>query len=262
MEANEINEMDILSDMVTMYRNQITDSYLFMSNSLRLFNQYEQSTSSMINVLLEQRAGRRRQTNNRTTATTQNLRNESRDLINYLRSTRPTAVTARPPSIRTPRPPAARTVTNTDGNSQVSVNNRLDDNDTARLFTTIDNLIQSLTVDINALTPVVVAPTEAQINNATELIHYGNLNNPLNSRCPITLVDFTENDRIRQIIPCGHCFNNRALLRWFTTNCRCPVCRADIRDYNPVDAIRNPYSNNQSSTSTSASANAPTNNVS
>lgn len=241
MEANEINEMDILSDMVTMYSNQITDSYLFMSNSLRLLNQYEQSTSNMINTMLGQRNERINQ-NTPSTNNTQRLRNDSRNLINYLRTTRPPSV--RTPSVRTPR----RTVTNVDGNLQVSVNNNSNTdtlNDAAQLVTTIDNLIQSLTVDLDALSPVVVAPTEAQINNATELIHYGNIENPINTRCPITLVDFGENDRIRQIIPCGHCFNNRALLRWFTTNCRCPICRSDIRDYNPMNVIRNPYSNNQ-----------------
>ena len=220
MENRETTELDVLNNLVSMYRNQITDSYLFMSSSLRLLNQYERSTSNMINLLMEQRRSR-----SRPTTETQRLRDESRNLINYLRNTRPQ------PQVRT----------------NVNVRRTNDDNDTNNLFNTIDNLIQSLTVDIDRLTPVIVAPSEDQINRATELIHYGNIENPLNNRCPITLVDFGENDRIRQIIPCGHCFNNRALLRWFTTNCRCPVCRTDIRDYNPLNAIRNPYSNSQQS---------------
>ena len=216
MESNETSELDVLNNLVSMYRNQITDSYLFMSGSLRLLNQYERNTSNMINLLMEQRRTQRSNTE------TQRLRDESRRLINYLRNTRP----------------QVRTNVNT---------RRTDNEDTNNLFNTIDNLIQSLTVDIENLTPVIVAPTETQINNATELIQYGNIENPLNNRCPITLVDFSENDRIRQIIPCGHCFNNRALLRWFTTNCRCPVCRTDIREYSPLNAIRNPYSNSQQS---------------
>lgn len=231
MESHETSEIDILNNLVSMYRNQITDSYLFMSDSLRLLNQYERSTSNMINLLMNQRQNQNPEVHTNNTET-QRLRDESRNLINYLRNTRP----------------RVRTNVNVVRSRR---NNSTDD--TSQLFNTIDNLIQTLTTDINDLTPVIVAPSEDQINRATELIHYGNIENPLNNRCPITLVDFSENDRIRQIIPCGHCFNNRALLRWFTTNCRCPVCRTDIRDYNPLNAIRNPYSNSQQSSTTEQS---------
>ena len=214
MENTETTELDVLNNLVSMYRNQVTDSYLFLSSGIRLLNQYERSTSSMINLLVEQRRPQRR------SSQTQPLRAESRNLINYLRSTRPQGRTNNP--------------------------GRTDDN-ANNLLNTIDNLMQSLTVDIESLTPVIVAPTETQINNATELVQYGSIESPLNNRCPITLVDFGENDTIRQIIPCGHCFNNRALLRWFTTNYRCPVCRTDIREYSPLNIIRNPYSNREQS---------------
>ncbi len=38
---------------------------------------------------------------------------------------------------------------------------------------------------------------------------------------------------------CGHIFNSDEVNRWFRTNCRCPVCRYDIRNYNPnsIDEI-------------------------
>jgi hypothetical protein len=31
---------------------------------------------------------------------------------------------------------------------------------------------------------------------------------------------------------CGHIFNTEQLNTWFRSNCRCPVCRYDIRRYN------------------------------
>ena len=36
-----------------------------------------------------------------------------------------------------------------------------------------------------------------------------------------------------QIIHCGHIFIPHQLNRWFQNNVRCPVCRYDIRDYEP-----------------------------
>jgi len=32
---------------------------------------------------------------------------------------------------------------------------------------------------------------------------------------------------------CRHIFNTNSLISWFNTNCKCPVCRYDIRNYNP-----------------------------
>ena len=95
--------------------------------------------------------------------------------------------------------------------------------------------------DLGFLAPVPVLPSHSEIINATEAIHFRNLESGHNQTCPITQQPFHENDRIIQIIPCGHCFNQRALLRWFEQSVRCPVCRYDIREYNPIEQIRNPH---------------------
>ena len=92
------------------------------------------------------------------------------------------------------------------------------------------------------LAPVVVRPTEAEIDIATEEIRYGIVTNPINNVCPITRSEFGDNDRVMQIVHCGHNFNPPSLRHWFQTNVRCPLCRYDIRDYDPVAAMRNPYS--------------------
>jgi hypothetical protein len=48
--------------------------------------------------------------------------------------------------------------------------------------------------------------------------------------------DFNDNDMVTVIRHCGHTFHTESLLNWFRTNCRCPVCRYDIRDYNTTSS--------------------------
>ena len=82
------------------------------------------------------------------------------------------------------------------------------------------------------LQPVVVFPTQSQIETATRITRYADITTPLNRSCPISLENFNENDMVTMIRFCGHIFNSDELNRWFTTNCRCPVCRYDIRNFN------------------------------
>ena len=84
--------------------------------------------------------------------------------------------------------------------------------------------------NVDNLTPVVVRPTQSDINNATEVIQWDvDLDNDM---CPITQETFTVNDRVTRIHHCGHCFKTDAINRWFSTSVFCPVCRHDIRQYN------------------------------
>ena len=95
--------------------------------------------------------------------------------------------------------------------------------------------------NFDPLIPVVVRPTESEIDVATEEVRFGIVSGPVNSVCPITRERFSENDRVMQIIHCGHNFNPPSLRHWFQTSVRCPLCRYDIREYDPTEAIRNPY---------------------
>jgi len=76
---------------------------------------------------------------------------------------------------------------------------------------------------------VIVHPTRAQIDQATELILYDN--SMIHSQCAITLEPFEEGEEICRIRHCFHCFKKTAIMDWFRRNVRCPVCRYDIRDY-------------------------------
>jgi len=78
---------------------------------------------------------------------------------------------------------------------------------------------------------VIIAPTEAQIHNATRLTLFSDIVNPINSNCPISLEPFDPNMQVLQIIQCQHNFNPSSLSSWFRGNVRCPVCRYDIREY-------------------------------
>jgi hypothetical protein len=80
--------------------------------------------------------------------------------------------------------------------------------------------------------PVEVYPTQSQIESATRRVRYCDISRPINAQCPISMEDFNDSDMVTVIRPCGHIFQTEHILNWFRSNCRCPVCRYDIRDYN------------------------------
>jgi hypothetical protein len=84
----------------------------------------------------------------------------------------------------------------------------------------------------NFLQPVEIYPTQSQIEIATRHVRYCDIFRPVNSSCPISMDEFNDIDMVTVIKPCGHIFHTEYLMNWFRSNCRCPVCRYDIRDYN------------------------------
>jgi hypothetical protein len=74
-----------------------------------------------------------------------------------------------------------------------------------------------------------VRPTEDQINNASRLVIYSDIQNPNSTCCAIRLEPFISSDIVRQIHFCGHIFFPQEFSHWFQNNVRCPVCRYDIR---------------------------------
>ena len=84
----------------------------------------------------------------------------------------------------------------------------------------------------NFLQPIEIYPTQLQIESATRRVRYCDIARPINTSCPISMEDFNDNDMVIVIRHCGHTFHNEHLINWFRSNCRCPVCRYDIREYN------------------------------
>ena len=77
--------------------------------------------------------------------------------------------------------------------------------------------------------PVVVYPTQTQVDIATRRARYRDIVSPRNISCPISMADFSDNDIVTVIRHCGHVFATDQLNIWFATHCTCPVCRFDIR---------------------------------
>lgn len=104
--------------------------------------------------------------------------------------------------------------------------------------------------------PVEVYPSQTQIENATRVVLYRDIVTPSNQSCPISLEPFHDNDTVSVIRYCGHIFRTEELHEWFRSNCRCPVCRYDIRNYSrrSENTIQNraPTVENQSETNPSA----------
>ena len=83
------------------------------------------------------------------------------------------------------------------------------------------------------LRDVVIHPSNSEIERATTTYTFTRDMVTFNHRCYITMEDFEEGDQLREIRHCRHTFKNDALLNWFQEHVRCPVCRFDIRDYQP-----------------------------
>ena len=93
---------------------------------------------------------------------------------------------------------------------------------------TINNLFHTF------FDPIEIFPTPSQIEIATRVVRFGDIIRPLNTSCPISLDNFNDNDQVLMIRHCNHIFSNTELISWFRSNCKCPVCRYDIRNYIPT----------------------------
>ena len=102
--------------------------------------------------------------------------------------------------------------------------------------------------------PIEVFPTPSQVEAATRRVRYCDIVSPLNRSCPISLEEFNDTDMVSVIRQCGHIFKTDELNTWFRSNCRCPVCRYDIRNYN-ANASSSSYFNQDPSGSNVTSNN-------
>ena len=93
--------------------------------------------------------------------------------------------------------------------------------------------------------PIVIYPTASQIETATRRVLYRDIATPINNSCPISMDTFNDNETVTIIRHCGHIFNIDELATWFQSNCRCPVCRYDIRNFNRnISSLSNEERNN------------------
>ena len=60
---------------------------------------------------------------------------------------------------------------------------------------------------------------------------FSELENPLNSTCPITSEVFNDEDDVLKLLKCGHIYEQNAIREWFRSpgGYKCPMCRTDFR---------------------------------
>lgn len=63
----------------------------------------------------------------------------------------------------------------------------------------------------------------------TTRLTFSDIQNPLNTECPIRLEPFEPNAEVAQINRCGHIFSPSELEHWFQSHTRCPTCRTELR---------------------------------
>lgn len=84
---------------------------------------------------------------------------------------------------------------------------------------------------LDHLSPVIVRPSEEEIDRATETLAFHEIENPSTLSCPISLEPLNHDDDILRIKFCGHYFLKEKIIPWFNSHVHCPLCRYDIREW-------------------------------
>ena len=66
------------------------------------------------------------------------------------------------------------------------------------------------------------------IENSIDVKMFYEINNPINTSCPILQTDFEEDDYVIVLKECNHIFNEDAIQNWLKAHHTCPVCRKNL----------------------------------
>jgi hypothetical protein len=204
------NETLLLNFLISMYNDNIR----LIENLTISNNEIRTTIIETFNMLRYNRINTRNTTNSTTNTTnTRNTRSRTRSNMNLTNN--PYTIDY----IQEFTIPLNYTLPNQESTNtnDTTRNNRLNQ---------IHNLFQSFFDRVD------VFPTQEQIENAIRTVRFNDIVRPNNTSCPISLDIFNENDQVSIIRHCGHIFNPQSLNTWFRSNCICPVCRYDIREYN------------------------------
>jgi hypothetical protein len=233
-------------ELITTSQNTMREMITIMNHQettlRRIVNRDYDDTINTVTTLRRENEELRRMVNNRTPQPTPRL-NVPSPSVNPLwsqRELRPIATTLRIPTQSNEPLIFNRTTREPLRNPNLSFLPNNQDQFMRRYLTNIPDLLFG-TIG-QELTSVVVRPTDRQIRESTQLVRFGNIIDPQNGNCPISLERFDEQQLVTRIIFCGHIFSTNELQRWFETNVRCPLCRFDIREH------RNQVSRNNLST--------------
>jgi len=208
--------------IITMLNNMHTNNTIIMERLASSNNEIMRTIQSVVNVYQQQRQSQT-QTQHQTSRRTQNQRQRQNQV-----QTLPVFV--------------ERSLLN---NPQLYSNSFVLDYEDTNSIDQITELLQTF------MSPIVISPAQVEIENATSLIRFSEIENPLNNSCPISLEPFIQDETVTMIKYCGHIFKTCEIQHWFTTNVRCPVCRYDIRTFRN----NNPTSNNNTSNTSNTNNN-------
>ena len=231
-----------MNEQINTYMRSLSTSQRIMQDILTIVNNQETTLSNLINSETQTELTSLRRENQELIRTIRMLRErnresrdpEPRNHFDVRRESQPII----PPLWNQRTQPLLnnrnRTVFNTPRN-RISNNHQTF---MRNYFQGLPNLVTNNVENEIDLTPVIIRPSDRQLRQATQLVRFGSINDPQNTRCPITLANFTDQDLVTRIIFCGHIFSTEALQTWFESNVRCPMCRFDIREH------RNRYTSN------------------
>jgi hypothetical protein len=207
---------DIRNNMISTSNSQHRLLNVLVAQSERIFTKIEALYGTLdeirdnIAYIIQQTQGSRQQTQG-SRQQTQGSRQQQASRQNI----RPNVVY----DYRTPISPIEYLNTNTTTNTNRSTNR-------STFGSQMSNILSSF---LN--TSVTIRPTSEQLDAASRLVRYGDIERPLSETCPISLDRFNIDDLVRQIHHCGHLFVPSQFDEWFQSNVRCPVCRFDVRNH-------------------------------
>lgn len=68
------------------------------------------------------------------------------------------------------------------------------------------------------------------IHEQLPVVFYGALKKEVSAvECCICLGTFEEQDRVKVLPQCSHCFHSHCVDKWLSTRASCPLCRASLR---------------------------------
>ena len=235
------DELVLINILNTMYNDNYRQIEQLQESNTRIMGSIINILSSVLNNRARHRQGTNTTTNTNTT-TSSNRRENTTNATNTTNTTNPNNV---------------RRVNSTSNALMNFLNNGVLSNtpymvdnveyiplqSSSRSGANISNSINELLQGF--LEPVEVFPTQSQIEIGTRIVRFSDIVNPINNSCPISMERFNDSDSVSIIRECGHIFSTQELHLWFRNNCRCPVCRYDIRNYNPLVNRRQQERNTQ-----------------
>ena len=116
---------------------------------------------------------------------------------------------------------------NANNDNQYNYNNNQDNNETNNLLNEeFQNIIRQIFQQARERDNI--SMYNYMIENCVEQLYFNEIENPINSECPILQSHFQQDDVVVQINRCSHIFDAEAIKNWLRNNHSCPVCRCNL----------------------------------